>query len=262
MQYLRHSKKVLFFIKLVLLTFLCPFADDAYADLTAKANHDHITIDSFYHGSTVSIRGTAEPGMDLIIKVSSEDTRQSLRQKGKVAGLLWMTVGELELDHVPNVYEVYSTKNIDDILNKDEIDRYGLGYQAIERHASMNVSGEERTRWFNEFVKFKEASSLYSTSTGKISLADKDGKQSYYILTQWPYQAPPSNYTVTVYAVKNGKVIETASDHVLVEQVGVVKSLAAMAHNNGAVYGLISIIAALGAGFGVGLVFTKQGGAH
>ena len=112
MQYLRHSKKVLFLIKLVLLTCLCPFADDAYANLTAKANHDHITIDSFYHGSTVSIRGIADPEMDLIIKVSSEDTRQSLRQKGKVAGLLWMTVGELELDHVPNVYSFLYPPNL------------------------------------------------------------------------------------------------------------------------------------------------------
>jgi len=262
MQYLRQSKMVLALLTLVLLTFLCPFADDAYGELTAKANHDHITIDSFYHGSTVSIRGIADPGMDLIIKVSSEDTHQSLRRKGKVGGLLWMTVGELDIDRVPNVYEVFSTKNIYDILNKDEIDKYSLGYQAIERHASMNVSGEDRTKWFNEFVKFKEASSLYSTSIGKISFADKDGKQSYYILTEWPYQAPPSIYTVTVYAVKNGKVVETASDRILVEQVGVVKSLATMAHNNGAVYGLLSIIAALGAGFGVGLVFTRQGGAH
>ena len=25
--------------------------------LTARANHDHITIDFFYHGSTVSVKG-------------------------------------------------------------------------------------------------------------------------------------------------------------------------------------------------------------
>jgi hypothetical protein len=35
-----------------------------------------------------------------------------------------------------------------------------------------------------------------------------------------------------------------------------------MAKNNGALYGIISIMAALGAGFGVGLVFRKNDGAH
>jgi F0F1-type ATP synthase membrane subunit c/vacuolar-type H+-ATPase subunit K len=49
---------------------------------------------------------------------------------------------------------------------------------------------------------------------------------------------------------------------VLVEQVGMVKSLAGMAKENAALYGGLSILAALGAGFGVGLVFRKGGGAH
>jgi uncharacterized protein (TIGR02186 family) len=262
MNYSVHSNRALILFKLAILMFLCPFTGDAYAELTAKANHDHITIDSFYHGSTVSVRGIAEPGTDLIIKLSSEDTHHSLREKGKVGGMLWMTVGELDVNNVPNVYELHSTKNPDDILSRDEADKYSLGYKALGSRAEMNVSGEERTKWFSEFVKFKETSNLYSTSTGKISLADHEGKQSYYILTQWPYQAPPGNYTVTVYAVRNGKVVETATDHVMVEQIGVVKTLATMAKNNGAVYGLLAIMAALAAGLGVGLVFRKQGGAH
>ncbi len=43
----------------------------ASAMLTAKANHDHITIDFFYHGSSVSVRGESDPGVDLVIKMTS-----------------------------------------------------------------------------------------------------------------------------------------------------------------------------------------------
>ncbi len=38
------------------------FAAPASAMLTAKANHDHITIDFFYHGSTVSVKGNLGAG--------------------------------------------------------------------------------------------------------------------------------------------------------------------------------------------------------
>jgi len=69
-------------------------------------------------------------------------------------------------------------------------------------------------------------------------------------------------YTVTVYAVKNKKIVEQAESKVQVEQAGIVKRLAGMAKNNAAVYGILSIMAALGAGFGVGLIFRKGGGAH
>jgi len=41
-----------------------------------------------------------------------------------------------------------------------------------------------------------------------------------------------------------------------------VKALSGMAKNNGALYGIISILIALGAGFGVGMIFRKGGGAH
>jgi hypothetical protein len=93
-------------------------------------------------------------------------------------------------------------------------------------------------------------------------MSEDNGKHTYFMKFKWPYQAAPGNYLVTVYAVKGGKVVEQATSGVLVEQVGGVKALAGMAKKNGALYGLLSILSALGAGFGVGLVFRKGGGAH
>ncbi len=238
---------------------------DASAILTAKANHDRITIDFFYHGSSVSVRGVSDPGTDLIIKITSPEGHQTLRQKGKVGGLLWMNVGKLTFEHVPSLYFLQSTRNLTDILSNDELNKYVLGYSALESHSEVTpVSGTaEKNKWFDEFVKMKEASKTYSTSSGKISTTTtKDGLQEYYVLMDWPYQASPGEYTVTVYAIKDNKVVEHAESKVAVEQVGVVKAFARMAKESAATYGIISILAALGAGFGVGLVFRKGGGAH
>jgi hypothetical protein len=89
-----------------------------------------------------------------------------------------------------------------------------------------------------------------------------EGKQEYFIMTDWPYQAQPGDYLVTVYAVKDHKVVEQATSKVNVEQVGMVKSLAGMAKDMPAMYGFLSIGVALSAGFGVSMVFRKGGGAH
>jgi len=239
-------------------------AERASAELTATANHDHIKIDFFYHGSTVSVRGISEPNTDLIIKITSPEQHQELREKGKVAGLLWMNVGKLNFENAPNLYSLHSTRDIDNILSREELDKYVIGYSALEKHTEIipAANEDEKKMWFDHFIKFKESSKLYMVSSGKINLTEKDGKQNYYVLLEWPYQARPDHYTITVYAVKNRKVVETAETHVSVEQVGVIKSLAGMSKNNGALYGIISILAALGAGFGVGMVFRKGGGAH
>ena len=47
---------------IAVLSLLCiAFAGNVSAELTAKANHDHIKIDFFYHGSTMSVRGVSDP---------------------------------------------------------------------------------------------------------------------------------------------------------------------------------------------------------
>ncbi len=251
------------FLEFLILNF--QFAGTASAMLTAKANHDHITIDFFYHGSSVSIKGESDANVDLVIKITSPEGHQVLKQKGKVAGALWMNVGQLKFENTPNFYGLYSTKKIEDILTPEEMTRFVIGYPALEKHVEISpvANEQERAKWFEEFVKFKEAQKVYAYSPGTISTTTKaDGGQEYYIMTAWPYQAAPGDYLVSVYAVKDGKVVEQAEAKVNVEQVGLVKTLSTLARNNAAFYGILSIGIALFAGFGVGLVFGKGGGSH
>lgn len=155
-------------------------ATRASAMLTAKANHDHITIDFFYHGSTVSIRGESDPNVDLIIKITSPEGHQELKQKGKVGGMLWMNVGKLKFENTPNFYEIFSTKKVDDILSREEMEKYVIGYPALAKHVEISpvANEEEKGKWFDEFVKFKEASKVYTTSFGKIEITmNAAGKQ-------------------------------------------------------------------------------------
>jgi uncharacterized protein (TIGR02186 family) len=241
------------------------FSGTAHAMLTAKANHDHITIDFFYHGSTVGVKGLTDPGRDLVIKITSPEGHQVMKQKGKVAGVLWMNVGTLKFENTPNMYELFSTRNVDDILTPEEREKHILGYAALAGHVEVSpaVNAADKAKWFGEFVKFKESSSLYKTDFGKIELKDlPDGHQEYFIQTDWPYQAAPGGYTVSVYAVRDGRVVEQAESHVKVEQVGMVKTLAGMAQDSAALYGFLSIGIALSAGFGVGMIFRKGGGSH
>ena len=241
------------------------FADTASAMLTAKANHDHITIDFFYHGSSVSVRGISEPATDLVIKITSPEGHQVLKQKGRVAGMLWMNVGQLKFENTPNFYEVFSTRNVDEILSREEMEKNVIGFTALAKHVEITpvANEEEKTKWFDEFVKFKQDANMYLASSGTISTSLRaDGKQDYYILTAWPYQAQPGDYLVTVYAVKDHKVVEQATSNVNVAQVGMVKSLAGMAKDMPAMYGFLSIGVALSAGFGVSMVFRKGGGSH
>jgi uncharacterized protein (TIGR02186 family) len=256
---------VIFLIFGVLISNLA-VSGKAWALVTANTDHDRIKIDSFYHGCTVDISGLTNPAdADVVIKVSSPEETQRLRKKVKAAGLFWMNGGELKFEHSPSVYLLYSTGKLDDILSQEEMDRYAIGYPALSRHVDITpvANQDEKTTFFNQFVNFKESSHLYAMSPEKISRTVKNGKQAYSIELNWPYEAPPDNYLVTVYEVKNKKVIDKAESHMIVKQVGIVKTLYNMARKNGALYGVLAVMVALTAGFMVAIVFPKKAkGAH
>jgi len=179
--------------------------------------------------------------------------------------MLWMNVQQLKFERTPNFYELFSTKKVEDILSREEMEKYVIGYTALAKHVEITpvANEEEKAKWFSEFVKFKEASKVYVTSFGNVTTTmNADGKQEYAVFTDWPYQAQPGDYLVSVYAVKDNKVVEQATSNVNVAQVGVVKTLSTMAQNTPAIYGFLSIGVALGAGFGVSMIFKKGGGAH
>lgn len=254
----------LIFVCLFTLLAIIAFRGPAPAALTVNTSSKSIDVDFFYHGSGIDINGVSGAGSDIIVKITSPEGHQTLKKKGKVAGILWMNVGDLKFEHTPDLFIIRSTKKIEDILNREEIDKYILNYPALMKSVEIapDMDGPDRIKWFDEFVKFKEASKLYDLSSEGLETAANGEGQSYQIRLDWPYQAPPGDYTVMIYEVKDKKIINNTSSIITVQQTGVVKTLSEMAKNNGALYGIISIAIALAAGFGVGMIFRKGGGAH
>lgn len=252
------------------LSLFCIFPGSARSAVTITADREDVAVDFFYHGSTVTFSGAldARDGdddpPDVIVTIASPDRRQVMKKKGRIGGLLWMNTGELVIDHVPNVYLLHSTGAVEDILSPEEREAYGVGYGALYRRAVFTpaLGGDEKTAWYNEFIRFKEASRLYVALAGTVTVVRRGDGPGYRLSAQWPYQVPPGEYTATVYAVRNGKVSGRAETAVRVRQVGIVRALAELAKAHGALYGLTAIFIALAAGFGVGLIFRKGGGSH
>lgn len=249
---------------MLIALFITLLNKNAAAELTIRTNTAQIQIGAFYHGSKLIVAGVSDMGTELILKITSPDRQTLLHKKGRVGGFLWMNTGALRVDHAPSLYLLYGTRKPDDILSPGEMKKYNIGYQSLNEHVALTHTRdeEEKNLWFREFVKFKENSGLYSVSEKEITATVTNGKQEYNIAIDWPYQAMPDNYTITVYAVRDKKIIGRAEAALLVQQVGLTKKLADMANTSGALYGLISILLALVVGFGVGIIFRKSAASH
>jgi len=256
-------------IKITLLPvlFLCVitlFAASDALSITASLSPDHISVNSLYHGGRIEIAGETGADSEVIIKITSPEKKEHLRKKGKAGGVLWMNVGELEFSPVSDVFLVYSTGDVDKLLSREQQDNYGIGYGALKRNINVEpVENEaDKEKWVAEFIKLKEKNRVYGEFVNKIKTVAEGDKKTYSLAMDWPYQAPPQEYNITVYEVKDDAVLGQAGAVLNIEKVGALKFISDMAFHKEVIYGIASILIAIAAGFIVSVIFKGGGGGH
>lgn len=244
------------------LTFFTVFGAVPAQALTITTNPKEIAIDLAYHGQKLTISGVCSAGDDLLIKIANEPVDTHLKYIGKAANIVWMKMGDMEFEHVPGVYLLYSTAPPEQLLNAEERKALQVGYVALAKEATIvSSSGPIDTdQWFGEFIKLQEKNRLYSVQQKGITIKKGPTDANFELVADWPYQAPPGTYTVEVMAVRNGTVKDRETTSFTVARTGAVAQLSGMALDHAAGYGIMAIVIALGAGFAVGALFKKGGG--
>jgi len=232
--------------------------------LTTEVTPQNIPINLMYHGAKVSLNGKSDVNDDLIIKISSDPTEAHMKYKGKAAGLFWMKMGDMSFKHVPAVYLLYSSRDIDSLLEEKERVNEGIGFESIKAGTQVESSAEnmDPDQWIAEFVKFKKAEKLYQIQEGTITRGQGTLANDYQLNLDWPFQAAPGNYNIEVLSVRDGNVVDRAETSLTVARTGIVAKLSDLAFNHAALYGIFSVLIAMAAGLAVGAIFKKGSGAH
>jgi uncharacterized protein (TIGR02186 family) len=246
------------------VTFSVLFSNAPAWALTAHVTPQNIPIKLMYNGAQLSINGESDVNDDLIVRISSEPEETHMKFKGKAAGLFWMKMGDISFEHVPTVYLLASSRNLDILLPVVEQIKEGIGFESIKAAAKMESSSPDMDpeRWIEEFIKFKKAEKLYQVQEGAITRLQGSENNKYQLDIKWPYQAAPGTYNVEVLAVRDGNVVDRSETSLTVARTGLVAKLSDLAFNHAALYGMIAIVVAMAAGFAVGALFKKGGGAH
>ncbi len=226
--------------------------------LTCRVQPDHVSIGIGYHGARITVDGEVAEGQDLIVEILSPPEKTELKYKGKVAGFLWMKLGPLTFENLPAIYMLFSTEPLDELLQPAVQAQQKIGYTALKEKAVIHSRKREldRQRWIREFFRFKEKEKLYVVRPGSIEVS----QGRYRLELDWPYQAPPGDYTVTVLGVEDGLVKARTVRHIRVADDGLVRQLSRLANNRPALYGLLAILVAIAVGIAVGVIFKRAGG--
>jgi len=219
-----------------------------------------LNISTFYNGTTLEVTGSVPEDMDVALQVSGPKKEVHLKEKGKVAGFLWMNKTDVSLENTPAVYMVYTPPGAIDKFLSSEL---GLGYKALSKDITINPESEDKAFIFAEYVKLMEHSGVYAIHEGAVSYGESNGNMKGFSVTlDIPSKMSPGNYQIKALAIKDGAIIDETQENLSMELTGLPAYIAKMAFGQPLLFGIIAVVIAIATGLIIGTIFKGGKGSH
>ena len=214
---------------------------------------EEVDTSLFFNGAKVEIQGTVLPGYEVAILCRGEASHLALRRKGKVWGVLWMSVGDVTFDHIPSLYLLSTSAPLATLAPPAVLEQLGIGYPALAALAGQ--SGEVQP-FFQELLKIKQKEGIFAVREGAVMLLPgAGGIRQVRAECTLPSTVPMEGYEVQLFGFKEGKGEILCSKSIEVKQVGLARFMSTLVQSNPLLHGFFAVIVAVAAGLLTGLVF-------
>ena len=237
------------------------------ATVTVKATLEShmIHIGALYNGAQLSVSGEVPADCAALIRVTGKPETLNLKRKGRALGLFWMNLDNVTFRQVPNVYLLYTSKDLENTerSNPGSSTVPSIDLESLEGRIEGTYAPEERHPLFLELLKLKRSEGLYAAHTDAVRYTQTGGPmKSFTAIVGIPPRLRPGTYAVDVFAIDHGRIVGTASENLAVDEVGLPAFLAKLAFQHGGLYGVLATLVAIAAGLVTGLLFRESKGGH
>jgi len=242
------------FLRLAVIVLALSFiATAARAQLVADLSEHLIAITTGFVGTDVLLFGAIEGPGDVVVVIRGPQRPEIVRRKARIAGI-WMNEREMALNNVPAFYVVASAKPLAEILSPVARMRHEIGFDYLQFAPKRAAPANEVEEFRQALIRNKQRDDLYLEETGKVSFL---GPTLFRTRINFPSNVPTGTYTADVFLVRDGSVVSAQSTPLVVGKVGFGAELFDFAHQRPALYGILAVAVALGAGWLAGVVFRR-----
>jgi uncharacterized protein (TIGR02186 family) len=246
------------FVLLLALAFALPPAA-AEEQLVVGLTEDAIHITSNFDGAEFVVYGTVETPdafkgaseRDIVIVVRGPNRTETVRKRERVAGV-WVNADAVTFTDVPSFYVVASTAPLDRVTAPAVLKRKNIGL------AYMTWGGSEAkdaAEFRKAVIRNRTAAGLYVEDSGAVQMNGPSLFQTRIVL---PANVPVGAYTVDAYLFRNGQELSAYSAPLVIEKLGIERTLFEFAHFYGPLYGIATILLGMMIGLGGAFVFRER----
>ena len=247
-------------------------AEAVVADLSKRL----VAITTGFAGTDVLLFGAIQgkDDGDVVVVVRGPIQRTTVRRKARVAGV-WINRDRMVFDNVPAFYAVSASGPLDKLVPTSVARVTGIGASNLDiRTAPPTPAGQcrdalattgggatspstssELAQYCAALIRNKRRDGLFIKGGEVIFLP---GRKLFRTTIRFPANVPVGRYTVLVYVVRDGQVVASQSNALVINKTGLEAEVFDFAHEQAALYGLIAVVLALVAGWGAGQIFRRR----
>lgn len=232
----------------------------AQETVVVDLSQNRVEITATYSGSDIFVFGAVKREaplpegtgpLDVAIVIEGPLETVTVRKKEKKLGI-WVNSEAVEVQEAPSFFTIATTRPLEDMLNEGDRRDYAIGLDFAVRPQGQAEADIES---FAEAVtRIRENDGLYSQREGLVNLTDDILFEADILL---PANLVEGDYTVRVYLIRDKNIVADTALDITVRKAGLEVWLYDLSRNSPLVYGLLSLLVALVAGYGASEIFRR-----
>ena len=243
---------------LLLLALALPAA--AQERIVAGMSQNRVSITADFDGSEILIYGAVKRDapppegrgpLEVIVTVEGPSTPVAVRRKDRVAGI-WLNNAEVRVDSAPSFFALATTGPLDHILSDTDNLRYGITIERVIRAVGITAEAEEAGEFLLGLLRVRTNEDRYRVLQGKVELTEDTLFRTDIVL---PSNLTEGEYKVRLFLLRDRKVIAHQERVIGVRKEGLERWIFNLAKEQPLLYGLLSLLMAVVAGWGASAAF-------
>lgn len=247
--------RILSFVALILLSVLPTRAEEIVAGLS----QNRVSITATFVGSEILIFGAVkrespppeDSPLEVVVVVEGPSAPITVRKKDKRFGI-WVNTDAMELAAAPSFYAVATSDTLDNSISTLDDLRHLI---SVDRsiHISDNLFNNLDPREFTDaLIRIREKAGLYKQLENSVKLEQDTLFETRVAL---PANLTEGDYRTRILLTRGGQVTSEYETIINVQKVGLERWIFNLAHEQPLIYGLLSLVIAIAAGWGASAAF-------
>ena len=199
----------------------------------------------FVYGAVQRFSEAPSGQLDVIVAVTGPSKPVTVHRKERKLGI-WINGPPVVVDEAPSFYAVATTRDYRGTVSWTDDLRYRIGLDYVVRLIDAPSWVDHREDFREAVVRLKTAEGLYSVRPGTVTIVDD---VLFETRIRLPANLVEGDYSARIFLLRDQQVLDVFEDTIAVRRAGLGRLIYTSAQEHGAIYGLLSILVALFAGW-------------